>query len=324
MLQFSMPVSLAIYIIVLIICTSAATLYISHAIHKTGLIYKVISVLTSSFMLYTVFEMFTTIFDSFYISRNVYYSFVVASDISFFIIVASWVSMIIIMSGNPFVVPMKSVIIYTLLYGILIEILACVYRYITNVNLSVLANIMMAINLTFDISIIFIGIRLLLYARRDMKEERQQKWVAVLSIILCIYMAYISWWDVLALLDNLDDYTRFKDFDPVHFIYVLICILVVWLIYKKSDIRIGYYISETIGITDDTVEDWEAVANKFKLTIREVELTQLVCKGLSNPEIAEKLFITDNTVKHHLNKIYKKVGVKSRFELINKIKIKGR
>ena len=43
------------------------------------------------------------------------------------------------------------------------------------------------------------------------------------------------------------------------------------------------------------------------LTNREIEVSHLVTKGLSNKEIANQLFITASTVKLHLTNIYKKL-----------------
>jgi LuxR family maltose regulon positive regulatory protein len=48
------------------------------------------------------------------------------------------------------------------------------------------------------------------------------------------------------------------------------------------------------------------------LTPREFDVLHLVSQGLSNKEIAEKLFIALNTVKRHTSSIYGKLGVKSR------------
>lgn len=52
------------------------------------------------------------------------------------------------------------------------------------------------------------------------------------------------------------------------------------------------------------------------LSNREAEVTELVAKGLSNKEVGNRLFVTEKTVKFHLQNIYKKMNVKSRAQLI--------
>lgn len=52
-----------------------------------------------------------------------------------------------------------------------------------------------------------------------------------------------------------------------------------------------------------------------QLTAREMELAMLAAQGLSNSEIASRLFISIGTVKGHLYKIYGKLQVKNRFGL---------
>ncbi len=52
------------------------------------------------------------------------------------------------------------------------------------------------------------------------------------------------------------------------------------------------------------------------LSNREVEVAELVSKGLANKEVAEKLFVTEKTVKFHLTNIYKKMTIRSRAQLI--------
>jgi DNA-binding NarL/FixJ family response regulator len=51
------------------------------------------------------------------------------------------------------------------------------------------------------------------------------------------------------------------------------------------------------------------------LTEREVEVTLLVARGLSNRAIGEKLFITQATAARHVANIFTKVGVSSRAQL---------
>ena len=51
-------------------------------------------------------------------------------------------------------------------------------------------------------------------------------------------------------------------------------------------------------------------------TERENEIITHVCKGCSNKEIASKLFLSEQTIKAHLNRIFRKFNVSNRFQLI--------
>lgn len=53
----------------------------------------------------------------------------------------------------------------------------------------------------------------------------------------------------------------------------------------------------------------------FSLTRRELEIIAEVAEGCTNKNIAEKLSIAEQTVKHHLTSIFQKVGVTNRLEL---------
>jgi DNA-binding NarL/FixJ family response regulator len=52
------------------------------------------------------------------------------------------------------------------------------------------------------------------------------------------------------------------------------------------------------------------------LSAKEKSVLQLAAKGASNDEIAEKLTLQNSTVKSHMNKIFKKLNVKSRTQAI--------
>ena len=52
------------------------------------------------------------------------------------------------------------------------------------------------------------------------------------------------------------------------------------------------------------------------LTDRELEILQLMADGLSNPDIAKKLFVSRSTVKFHVSNILMKLGAASRTEAV--------
>jgi len=54
----------------------------------------------------------------------------------------------------------------------------------------------------------------------------------------------------------------------------------------------------------------------YELSGRQREVVSLVCNGLSNKQIAEKLELTEGTIKMHLYAIFQKLGVRSRTELM--------
>jgi len=59
----------------------------------------------------------------------------------------------------------------------------------------------------------------------------------------------------------------------------------------------------------------EVAARDTDLTTREMEVVRMVAQGLRNRAIAERLTITEGTVKVHLHRIYEKLGVDGRLEL---------
>ena len=49
---------------------------------------------------------------------------------------------------------------------------------------------------------------------------------------------------------------------------------------------------------------------------RELEILELIASGLSNREIAEKIFVSENTVKTHSSRLFDKLGAKRRTQAV--------
>jgi DNA-binding CsgD family transcriptional regulator len=52
------------------------------------------------------------------------------------------------------------------------------------------------------------------------------------------------------------------------------------------------------------------------ITPRELEILELIASGLSNREIAEKIFVSENTVKTHSSRLFDKLGAKRRTQAV--------
>lgn len=69
------------------------------------------------------------------------------------------------------------------------------------------------------------------------------------------------------------------------------------------------------ALRDATAPIPPARPKDFGLTRREMEIVNLVAAAYSNPDIAKKCAISEQTVKHHISNIFDKVGVYNRVEL---------
>ena len=65
-------------------------------------------------------------------------------------------------------------------------------------------------------------------------------------------------------------------------------------------------------VVEETRQNYRSLSELSALTEREHEVLNLLAQGLTNKEIAEKLFITTNTVKRHLKAIFEKLDVHTR------------
>jgi DNA-binding CsgD family transcriptional regulator len=52
------------------------------------------------------------------------------------------------------------------------------------------------------------------------------------------------------------------------------------------------------------------------ITRRELDVLELIAQGMSNREIAEKLFVSENTVKTHSSRVFDKLGAKRRTQAV--------
>ena len=98
-------------------------------------------------------------------------------------------------------------------------------------------------------------------------------------------------------------------------------------ILKKRQVRMRQEMQDYLSEINYLSEELERVQSgeksifvEYDLTAREAEILERIAKGDSNKKIAEELFISINTVKFHVKKIYEKLDVSNRKQAFQKVK----
>lgn len=94
----------------------------------------------------------------------------------------------------------------------------------------------------------------------------------------------------------------------------------IWLTLKLSRPKVKTIVMEKkvwIPAEDSFIPNHIAI-EKSNLSPRELEILQLLAKGLRNEDIAKQLFVSLSTIKTHNQNIYSKLEVKSRTQAIEK------
>jgi two-component system, NarL family, response regulator LiaR len=123
---------------------------------------------------------------------------------------------------------------------------------------------------------------------------------------------------------------RFLIYDHAFDIYIgaialLFTLLGIWLALKLSKPKTNTVIVEKTVYQPATADFSlnQVSLEEMGLSLREMEVLQLLSKGHSNKSIAEQLFVSLNTVKTHCSKIFEKMEVHSRMQAIEKAKRLG-
>ena len=110
-------------------------------------------------------------------------------------------------------------------------------------------------------------------------------------------------------------------------ILLLMSAIIIFLLWSKNqknkltrlEAEIKLRVTEILKLQDelhqkssDSTSESVSESLKTPLTEREMEVLQLICEGLTNKEIAEKIFLSVNTIKTHIQSLYVKLDVTNR------------
>ncbi len=65
-----------------------------------------------------------------------------------------------------------------------------------------------------------------------------------------------------------------------------------------------------------TEADWAWLQGRFGMSQRQIQTARLICRGGTNEAIANRLRLSEATVRMHTDAVYKRVGVRSRLGLL--------
>jgi DNA-binding CsgD family transcriptional regulator len=97
-------------------------------------------------------------------------------------------------------------------------------------------------------------------------------------------------------------------------IALIFVMLGIWLGLKLTKNKETIIIREVPAPQSFTLN--EARLRELGITRRELEILELIAGGLSNREIAEKLFVSENTVKTHSSRLFDKLSARRRTQAV--------
>ena len=95
-------------------------------------------------------------------------------------------------------------------------------------------------------------------------------------------------------------------------IALLFAVLGIWLGLKLTKTKETIVVREVLLPAQPSFSRNEARLRELGITRRELEILELIARGLSNREIAEQLFVSEKTVKTHSSRLFDKLSAKRR------------
>lgn len=143
--------------------------------------------------------------------------------------------------------------------------------------------------------------------------------IILYGISLAVLLFFLKWLEL-----------RFIIIDHAFEIYmaciaVLFTMLGIWLALKLVKPKVETHVQTVVvekevyiqaASNDGTFVMNEAGRQKLGLSNRELEVLQLMSEGLSNQEIAGRLFVSLNTIKTHSSRLFEKMDVKRRTQAV--------
>lgn len=316
-----------LYILTFIIGAVFTTIIGTLFLREKSKVYGALLGFSAAFLLYTIFEFLLTFLLHLNEGEELVIFLLVNSNLCYDTFLLFWILLIQQLLGKG---PIKGsvLIVLTGVYALLSEALGIKYTFydqtldLLSVHVGLGQSILLFINLSYCLMILYIGTFYLIKGIQGVKGKTLHPICAILPASLILYSLWIMCWDYNLVGSQNTNAEALTITDPLVSIYLFFCIIVTCVIYRDN--KLDYLKKDN---PDQDPSKSQGLLTEYYvsvgLTAREIEVTELVCLGMGNGKIAETLFISESTVKRHLNNIFRKTGTKGRFELMASIKNHG-
>ena len=244
--------------------------------------------------------------------------------IVFYAMGLSWIHLVdaIIDSPNPKMVKWRK---YTVkVFAVLMILSAIVYIFLLDeyyTTSSLWAEVTVIISeVILGITVVVFTLAYVLIGYRDLMDTGSRQYI----IIISIFVNFNNIWNntvVISVFIHAVSVTMKCTllYGVTSILLLIINLLTVLYIYKKDFSPIYFEQKEEKPKILSEEEILDMVAQERRLTERERDVMILAYQGLTNPDIAEKLYISKHTVKRHMHNIFEKLDISTRMELIHLI-----
>lgn len=305
-----------IYVAVIILGGVTLTLTIILRAKERDRQHSAICVFTGAIFVYMVMDFLTYYCLGEDVPGNVVFALITLSDILFCVLVAAWVNVTAVMIRAENEIRIRWIVIMSAVYIVISEILSVDLgrydSYALLVENGAGKTALQIINALYALLIIIAGIRCLHILLRKYEKGSTRNASMIMVAVLIGYMLWVAYWDYSTWYKTEENLIDIYAVDPLILMYALLNGFFIYYFYKKDPL----HISESQVAPEDAVE---VIAARYDLTEREKEVLDHINRGRSNKQIAAELSISENTVKRHVNSIFRKTETQGRYEIVFKI-----
>ena len=307
-----------IYIAVIVLGGVTLPLTLILQLKEKDKYHRALMLFVGAIFVYMITDFVTYYFIGETVPANVKFAMITVSDIFFCVLTLAWMYLIQVFIGAEHILKLKYLVALTVSYAVVSQVLSVsLGRYSTHSMYLVVEEgmgsvVLQWVNVVYVVAVIIICLWSALHVGKTTRDQKTQ-WIKLLLILsLMIYMLYVAVWDYMTWFRPEEALVNIYALDPMLLLYAFLSATVIFYFYKKDPLKIS-------GAQVAPEEAVKAIVKKYGLTDRESEVLELLNMGQSNMQIASELSISENTVKRHVNNIFKKTETQSRHEIIFKI-----